>query len=352
MHCHAGAYEKAGQKKSLYVAGKRFWLRCFCLLLLVALPKFGVATAFPARLCADTVQLAVDTADATPLLEAELAEATRLEGEPVEITYSAKGRWRTFCDSLHQGWMALAAVALPGSGQVINRDYWKLPVFYGAIAGFSVGAYYLDKNYRSISQRPLATNALERMRQEEKAFNARLSRDLLIAGAGLSYALSVADALVSHSPNHHSPTAAMVCSAILPGLGQIYNRSFWKVPIVYGGLGFIANRLIWNHRLYTRLDNAIVAQIDNKIPYPEHISATVSREELDFYANYHRRNRDLAIIGLVAVYLLNIIDAYVDAHLFYWNVDEGLSIQAGPNLGYSPAIPAGYAPGMYLAIAF
>lgn len=276
------------------------------------------------------------------------------QGDTLRLRGSGKhGRWRHFCDSLGQGWVALIALTLPGGGQVLNRDYWKLPVFYGGIAMFSYGAYFYGRKYNRLGTEPLPGTPLEALRYEDVRLRARMGRDGMIAGACITYAASVADALISHSPNRQSATAAMVSSALLPGLGQIYNRSFWKLPLIYGGLSYLISEAVSDHQLYVRYERAYVALADDDPLTVDEFNGQVPLSTLEYGASYYRRYRDLSIIGIALVYALNIIDAYVDAHLFYWNVNEDITVRAEPQVAVNHlGVRRGVTPSMHVSVLF
>lgn len=304
---------------------------------------------------ADTVQRGVDSV-ARGAEWGERAESDSLAMRPMAQAAEERSsgmRWRSFCDSLGQGWVTLSALLLPGSGQVINRDYWKLPIFYGGMAGFSVGAYYLDKEYRTLRSEELSADPLQALRQEDRVWRMRAARDGMIAGACLTYVFSVADALISHSPDRQSPTAAMVASMLLPGLGQVYNRSFWKVPIIYGGLGYLIAEAMDDHQMYMRYERAYVAIADGDPNTVDEFGGKVPLQSLEYGSNYYRRYRDLSLIGIALVYALNIIDAYVDAHLFYWNVNDDVVVRAEPQVAVcNPKVRQGIAPALHLSVSF
>lgn len=139
-----------------------------------------------------------------------------------------------------------------------------------------------------------------------------------------------------------NPTKAVIYAAIFPGLGQIYNRKYWKLPIVYGGFLGFTYAITWNGRYYTDYSNGFKDITDedpatdswkNFLPYgqdPETVDkewlTTVMKRRKDFY----RRYRDLSIIGTVAMYALSIVDAYVDAQLFDFNISPDLSMRVEP----------------------
>jgi len=104
-----------------------------------------------------------------------------------------------------------------------------------------------------------------------------------------------------------SPWGAVGRSAILPGWGQIYNESYWKAPVIWGVMGWF---------VYAWVDNN-----NNYIDYKDLYSQTGESKYLD-YRNFYRDQRDEFAIYFVLTYFLNLIDAYVDAHLFDFNVGE------------------------------
>lgn len=139
----------------------------------------------------------------------------------------------------------------------------------------------------------------------------------------------------------HSPKKAAIRSAILPGLGQIYNKKYWKLPIVYGALGTCAGIFIYNLSNYKatrfaytvkynmrvlRTDSSKYEQIrDNLKP--------LSEESLRFYRNQFRRDIDYSALVFALLWGLNVVDAAVDAHLKSFDVSPDLSLRFKP--GYS-----------------
>lgn len=144
-----------------------------------------------------------------------------------------------------------------------------------------------------------------------------------------------------------NPKKAVIYSAIFPGLGQIYNRKYWKLPIVYGGFLGFAYAISWNGRYYGDYSDAYNAIMSDD-PYSTQSSAIwlpftgkelseISQSELTQYQtafknrrDYYRRYRDLSIIGTVALYALCMVDAYVDAHLFDFDISPDLSFKIEP----------------------
>lgn len=145
-----------------------------------------------------------------------------------------------------------------------------------------------------------------------------------------------------------SPNRAVWLSALLPGLGQVYNRRYWKLPIIvagYMGLGYATS---WNNsqlsdyqQAYRDLmdDNPATDSYMNFFP-PTTVEGDLDRSWLEQVLrsrrNYYRRNRDLCIIGMVAVYLLCMVDAYVDATMAHFDISPSLSLDVSPTLFQPP----------------
>lgn len=130
------------------------------------------------------------------------------------------------------------------------------------------------------------------------------------------------------------PKKAAYLSAALPGLGQAFNKSYWKIPIVYGAFGTIGYFIGWNNNKYQQYRNAYL----QKISYPPELIddplAEISVDNLQRGVDYFRRNRDFLMIILVGVYVLQILDAHVEAHLMNFDVSDDLSLRMEP--AYEP----------------
>lgn len=133
-------------------------------------------------------------------------------------------------------------------------------------------------------------------------------------------------------PKQHSPKLAALMSAVVPGAGQVYNRKYWKVPVIYAGAIGIGYAFNFNQNKYLDYRNAYKARLDNDPTtidnYPRY-----SDSDLNTLQRYYHRYRDLSIIGGTILYVLNVIDASVDAHLFDFSVeDDDLSFNVQPAL--------------------
>ncbi|MCW5520996.1 hypothetical protein J1N09_14195 [Aureitalea sp. L0-47] len=134
-----------------------------------------------------------------------------------------------------------------------------------------------------------------------------------------------------------APSRAAFYSAVLPGLGQAYNKKYWKIPIIYAGMATGVYFYIQNDNDYDRFRNAYKRRLagftDDEF-YGNGDSPVISDERLIDAQRSAQRNKDVSIIVSLAFYLVNIIDANVDAHLSQYNVSDDLTLS--PNLYVDP----------------
>lgn len=160
-----------------------------------------------------------------------------------------------------------------------------------------------------------------------------------------------------------SPTRAVWLSALCPGLGQIYNRKFWKLPIILGGYVGLAYATSWNNGMlkdYTKAYSDAMDSDPNTNSYMDFFPSTTKEEDIDTTwlkkilkskKDFYRRYRDLCIICMVGAYLVCMVDAYVDASLAHFDIAPDLTLNAAPAImieqtGQTPAI------GLQCAITF
>lgn len=138
-------------------------------------------------------------------------------------------------------------------------------------------------------------------------------------------------------------------SAILPGLGQAYNKKFWKIPIIYAGMGGFGYMFVSNNTEYTRYRQFLRAEYDGD---PQTINSSgYTGDQLQALKLEHRRYRDFGAMGVGIIYILNIIDANVDAHLKTFDVSDDLSLQIKPHYTiYSTGTGFGPATGITLKL--
>ena len=137
--------------------------------------------------------------------------------------------------------------------------------------------------------------------------------------------------LVGEGADIKDPERAVLLSAAFPGLGQIYNNKYWKVPIVFGGGAALGFGINWNHKRYNEARNALFAVRTDNID-PDNPLHTLSESTLENEANRFRRDRDFLIIGSILSYFIVMADAYVDAHLKNFPKGSSTSIQLGPSI--------------------
>jgi hypothetical protein len=155
---------------------------------------------------------------------------------------------------------------------------------------------------------------------------------LLFISLAVSFVAQQKDSLVqskaAHKKNYSEPRKASIMSACLPGLGQVYNSKYWKVPIIYAGLGGLGYMFLVNNKEYTYFRQNLIWEADDD---PTTINTTrYDIDQLQTQKITYRKRRDIAAIGIALLYILNIIDANVDAHLKTFDVSDDLSISIDP----------------------
>ena len=123
-----------------------------------------------------------------------------------------------------------------------------------------------------------------------------------------------------------TPSKAAFYSSIIPGLGQVYTRRYWMVPIIYGGLGASAYYYNFNNKEMNKYRTAYKRRLAGYFD-DEYIDIIPENEKLLEGMKFHRRYKDFSFISLIGTYVLNIIDANVGAHLLQFNVSEDLSFR-------------------------
>lgn len=138
----------------------------------------------------------------------------------------------------------------------------------------------------------------------------------------------------------HSPHKATLRSLIIPGWGQAYNKKYWKIPIIYAGFGFIGYLAMTNRSEYLKYKDALFYVPSDENPEPPNEYYNIFTEtQLQTGKELHQRNMELSFIIGGLWYLINVIDATVDAHLFNFEVSEDLTLQIEPDIKYHYAHP-------------
>lgn len=239
-----------------------------------------------------------------------------------------------FRDSLSLSATTLLSIPLPGFAQLYEEKYWKIPLEYAMVglplwAGLEQNKKYLS--YKTEFDKLAASGATqeERTPVQTEMLKHKAYRTMLIGTAVASYMGFLVDGVVNHPSEMSDIQKATTLSFVCPGAGQIYNGSYWKVPIVVVGMASMVYVIDWNQRGYTRFKTAYDLATDGddatigEFPY-------TSEESLRSIKNSYRRNRDLAIIGTVAVYLVQVADAHIDAHMQAYDISDNLSMKVSP----------------------
>jgi len=138
-----------------------------------------------------------------------------------------------------------------------------------------------------------------------------------------------ADSVTVKKKKKHSPSTATIRSAIIPGWGQVYNKKYWKVPIVYGALAIPVYTFFYNKSWYEKSRYAYnVKYAEDSLNYGniDPRLQPLSLESLRFYRNDFRRNMDYSVLAFLLLWGLQVVDATVDAHLKGFNVSDDLSL--------------------------
>lgn len=124
-----------------------------------------------------------------------------------------------------------------------------------------------------------------------------------------------------------APSRAAFYASVIPGVGQIYNKKYWKVPLVYAGIGIPAYFWADNQRQYTRYRDEYKKRLQGINDPSDPTFGGLDNDRILEAQKFYRRNRDLSVVITVGFYVLSIIDANVDAHLMQFNVNENLTIK-------------------------
>lgn len=229
-----------------------------------------------------------DTGDTTP-------------ADSVQKIFSLKEYWGgiTHKNEMRVNTSFEGSLLLVGGMQIYNRDYWKLPIIYtGIAAGIGGGVYFNNIGNKTASA-------------------------LCYAGAGLCYWGSLMDGTICHKPDDWpNPQKATIYSILVPGLGQIYNREMWKLPLYWGimiGGGSYYFRFRQNYERFSAI-------------YNSGDTTYIPAETAKYYKNIYRRYRDYALLVVFAGYVLQILDANVFAYMHNFEISDDISMDINPTI--------------------
>lgn len=137
-----------------------------------------------------------------------------------------------------------------------------------------------------------------------------------------------------HPDSLHDPHKAVMRSLMIPGWGQLYNHRWWKLPVIYGGLGLLADVVVFNQRYYKIfLKQAQLLERGAPASQLNPSLAGVSQADVTTYTDLYRRNRDLGILGFIGGWGIQMIDAYIDAKFVRsYSMDNDLSFKISPGV--------------------
>jgi hypothetical protein len=167
---------------------------------------------------------------------------------------------------------------------------------------------------------------------------------------------------VYHPDSNHSPHKAVMHSLMVPGWGQVYNHQYWKVPLVYTGLGLFVSVYVFNQQNYSITLKIAQDREKGITPGPnakeytlfnQYQQYNISTEAIDDAVAGYKRNEELGIFGFVAVWGIQMIDAYIDAKFQHtYSIDNNLSLKVSPSLMnqpmYAQNLNTSYIPGLKL----
>ena len=241
-----------------------------------------------------------------------------------------------FRDSIPISRLTLYSMVLPGVSQLYNGQAWKVPVLYATLGttlflGIKQNQkyQYYKNQYNFLNTRPSSDGVTQTEMDpwQRNMIRHNTYRQIFFAGAIASYIYFVSDGVVNYPGAMTDVKKATTLSTVCPGAGQVYNGKFWKLPIVVGGFATFAYTIDWNNRGYQRFKEAY-----NRVAAGD-TDFDLGRYSADFLKNLknnYRRNRDLCIILTGVFYIINIIDAHVDAHLKDYDISDDLALNVYP----------------------
>lgn len=252
-------------------------------------------------------------------------------------------------DSMSLSKVCWLSTVIPGYGQIYNKQYWKLPILYGTVGAGLALFLHENKTYKPLKREFDAYTDVSLTRTPEldalqtRMIRSNTRRQLYLGLTVASYIYFIGDAAVSYKTNDVSAVKkATTLACIFPGAGQIYNKSYWKVPFVVGGFASMIYCIDWNNRGYQRFKKAYALLADyekNPDLYPngptDEFHGRYSADFIRNLRNNYRRNRDLCIIITGALYVLQIVDAHVDAHLKDYDISDDLTMNLEPLVDYT-----------------
>lgn len=227
--------------------------------------------------------------------------------DSVDVLFSFPEYWQgiTHKGETRIGTLFAGSCLLLGGEQIYNKDYWKLPLVYGSVlGGAGAGLYFNSHGKQDIAK-------------------------YCFIGAGVAYWATHLDGITCYKPAPYPYAGkATLYSLLLPGLGQAYNREFWKIPIYVGGLAAAVHFYDINNLNYQRFRNIYIKSTNPDVPY----DGPISSETALYYRNIYRTYRDYSVVAIALVYLIQVIDANVFAYMHDFEVVDDLVLDFTPTI--------------------
>lgn len=315
-------------------------------------------TTIPDSISGDTTEFSVDTVKVVggvfPLVKEKYLEqkyfgkddTLKVKKVKIERPFSALAMQRSPIfkkDTISFSKIAMFSLFAPGFGQLYNKQYWKIPVLYAGVGGFA--AYGIVASHKYKDAKVLYDNALYGGSPQEEITSYRSEMDkyktqksIMIAGAAITYMYFLSDAIINYKGEVHPTRKATMLSALFPGAGQLYNKKYWKLPIIYGGFatfGYIVN---YNNTGYKRFKLAYELLTDGNDATKDEFDGYYTASQLQNTRDSYRRYRDLGLILTAGFYILQIIDAHVDAYLARYDVSDNLALRVEPTYEEAPRL--------------
>ena len=226
----------------------------------------------------------------------------------------------------------MGSTVFVGGSQIYNRQYWKLPIVYGGIgAGVGLGIHF-NKQYMNTGEDKYKTLST-----------------LSYVGAGLVWWGSLLDGVMNFSSDKHpDPGKSTVYSILFPGMGQIYNGEYWKIPIYWGAIAGGVYYYTTNKRNYERY-KWIYDQATSTDPEVE--KPPITAENALYYRDIFRRYRDYSILATALFYVIQVVDANVFAYMQDFEIDDDISLRVEPSV-ITPDYAQAPAMGLGLTLRF
>ena len=242
------------------------------------------------------------------------SDADSLGRDTSDVMFSFKDYFRSISHKKEGkiGTVFAGSTIFIGGQQIYNRDYWKLPVIYGGIAAGAGTGILMRSKFNSTGE-----NRYKKI------------STWCFAGAGLIYWGALMDGVVNYKSDvEHLPGRATLYAVLVPGLGQVYNGEYWKIPIYYGLMAGSAHFLALNNKNYHRYKKIHNDATTEGSGYDGPVSASSAL----YYRDIFRRYRDYSIVALAASYLLQIIDANVFSYMQEFEMDDNLTLKVTPTV--------------------